>query len=632
MLSFFPTPYPDELLYSILARYHIRSGNFGPKATLRDLFGSTKVVATYDLPSHIDALVQRLPPYSRHTAESLINEHTLYPFYAPFLPPVRARLILNSMEEHSWGDIHARIGIMASSVKPTGYLKFCPECLQADEEAYGEPYWHRLHQVPGVLVCPKHFTSIYNSSVRTFGEDRHEFYPATQENCIIPSPQASFPGEIMAELRLVAQDIEWVLSTPLSSREAAWFQHQYKSLLIDIGLATGSGRIRQAYLRDRFRSRFWDELLGLLQSSINDLLEDDWLSGIVRKHRRTFHPIRHIFLIRFLSQPITSFFDQDLSYKAFGNGPWKCFNGAAKHYLQTVIDEVKITWSHEMKKSVGIFSCKCGFIYCTSDPKQLTGQKVTFGKILAFGLIWERKLRKLAKQPGYSLREAARQLKVDPRTVKRQVERLGISSPWIKAQSALIRDTPGISRKEQREKWTELRREHPRDSKILLRGKAPALYTWLYRNDRSWLDKNSPPRFVRAQRVARVDWRRRDGEVLRLVKGSVQKILQRVPPVRVTQSRIGKAIGLVSLLERHLDKLPLTQGFLTSVVESIEDFQIRRIKHVIQELAQRGSQIRGWQVVRLSGLGRRISPKVAEAIAEGIFRACSRKESNQKAG
>ena len=27
MIPFFPTPYPDELWYSVICRYHIRSGN-----------------------------------------------------------------------------------------------------------------------------------------------------------------------------------------------------------------------------------------------------------------------------------------------------------------------------------------------------------------------------------------------------------------------------------------------------------------------------------------------------------------------------------------------------------------------------------------------------------------------------
>jgi hypothetical protein len=28
MMTFFPTPYPDEILYSVFARYHVKSPNF----------------------------------------------------------------------------------------------------------------------------------------------------------------------------------------------------------------------------------------------------------------------------------------------------------------------------------------------------------------------------------------------------------------------------------------------------------------------------------------------------------------------------------------------------------------------------------------------------------------------------
>lgn len=39
MISFFPTPYPDELWYSVICRYHIHSGNSCAKHTLRQLYG-----------------------------------------------------------------------------------------------------------------------------------------------------------------------------------------------------------------------------------------------------------------------------------------------------------------------------------------------------------------------------------------------------------------------------------------------------------------------------------------------------------------------------------------------------------------------------------------------------------------
>ncbi len=39
MISFFPTPYPDELWYSVICRYHVHSGNYCAKHTLRQLYG-----------------------------------------------------------------------------------------------------------------------------------------------------------------------------------------------------------------------------------------------------------------------------------------------------------------------------------------------------------------------------------------------------------------------------------------------------------------------------------------------------------------------------------------------------------------------------------------------------------------
>ena len=39
MISFFPSPYPDELWYSVICRYHVHSGNYCAKHTMRQLYG-----------------------------------------------------------------------------------------------------------------------------------------------------------------------------------------------------------------------------------------------------------------------------------------------------------------------------------------------------------------------------------------------------------------------------------------------------------------------------------------------------------------------------------------------------------------------------------------------------------------
>lgn len=45
MVTFFPTPYPDELLYSLVARYHNRSGNECISYTLQELYNTKRLTA-----------------------------------------------------------------------------------------------------------------------------------------------------------------------------------------------------------------------------------------------------------------------------------------------------------------------------------------------------------------------------------------------------------------------------------------------------------------------------------------------------------------------------------------------------------------------------------------------------------
>ncbi len=116
MLSFFPKPYPDEILYSVLARYHIRSGNMGPKLTVQELFNSNNAIATADLPCNLEALATNLSLISQITGEELIQNHTLYRFYAAFLPQERSQQILEAMRSGDGGGIHDRVGIRASLV------------------------------------------------------------------------------------------------------------------------------------------------------------------------------------------------------------------------------------------------------------------------------------------------------------------------------------------------------------------------------------------------------------------------------------------------------------------------------------------------------------------------------------
>lgn len=128
MLHWFPTPYPDELLYSVLARYHVWSGNTSPKMTVEELFGKRTVRSVWDLPANLKILLSQLGTY--WDADQLINNHTMYPYYAAFLLPTQAKQVKKSMLDNKGSTIHTRIGVAASNVKPKENLWVCSECIK----------------------------------------------------------------------------------------------------------------------------------------------------------------------------------------------------------------------------------------------------------------------------------------------------------------------------------------------------------------------------------------------------------------------------------------------------------------------------------------------------------------------
>jgi hypothetical protein len=628
MLGFFPTPYPDELLYSLIARYHIRSGNISPKITLQELFGSTTTIATPDLPSNLNYLTKQLQNLFPNSVTDLIDRYTLYPFYRPFLPPQRDQLIQKSMKADIGQNIHTRAGIMASAIATPRYFRFCPQCNVEDLDRYGEIYWHRLHQITGVFICPEHSTLLQDSTISFQGFNRHEYYAASSDNCVVVERCDTYSDRTKQQLQTLATDIWWLLNRNLAAHSPEYFQQQYRSLLIDREYANSNGRVRRVRLDRDFRLFYSEELLILLDSSLEENSDSQWLSEVTRKHHKSFHPIRHLLLIRFLTNSVDRFFTTKYQYQPFGKAPWICLNPTANHYCQPVITDLKISHCLENKRPLGVFSCDCGMIYCRTGPDESEEDLYKIGKIIEFGELWQQKLRELVEQQKLGLRAVARELKVDTRTVKRYVSSLKLESHWEKRAVPPISESssldnaqmiPSVDRSlipaPQREDWTNLQLQYPDATKTELRRLSAATYAWLYRHDRNWLNGNSPALQQPTATNERVDWVKRDLEVLDRVKLAIDAMLKVEKPQRLTISGIGKAIGLLALLEQHLDLMPITGDYLATVMESIEDFQIRRIRWAMGELDRRREPLVSWRVMRLAGLGENTSDRVREVLA-----------------
>ncbi|WHH60977.1 TnsD family transposase [Petroclostridium sp. X23] len=624
MIGTFPTPYKDELLYSVIARYHVMSGNLSITATIRDLFNSSKVTAIVDFPCHLDALCNNISLAWDCCLEDFIRNHTLYPFYAAFWVADRAQSIKKIMKSDCSQMAHLKAGVNSSAMKLFKKLRFCPKCIEEDLENYGEHYWHRVHQIPGVYICPKHGILTYDSTVPVYDMNPNYYHAAHKKNCIPINEKLKFSCEIERKLYLLAIDIEWILNNSTVNRGPDWIRSCYRETLMDRGLVTPKGQIDQKRLLAEFMefysSAFLQEI-GLMPNAQNN---HNWVAMMAREKGDNAHPIKHLLFIRFLYGSVEKFFNNRHGYQYFGTGPYPCLNAAASHFKQRIITDVTYAWSRD-RKPTATFRCSCGFSYYRKGPDQCESDQYRYTTIKEYGQLWENKLKELIEQQ-LSLREVSRRLDVDLQTVRKYVCRLGLKTdrmnqttkeklimPQQKTEKFTQRN--GKLREDYRKRWTDLIKDNQDMSKSKLKTIDSHTYNWLHYHDRQWLDDHSPSVQKSINIVSNVDWRKRDIYIAEKISDLVSDmLLSQDKPKRINKDTVGKALGMLYLLRNHLDKLPNAKELLDAVCESRIDYQIRKVQWAAGKVKDDNQTLKPWKVKQVAGLSGPLPVEVESTI------------------
>lgn len=606
VLIIFPSPFEDELLYSVLARYHQYVGNENTKITMEDLFGSEFVCSTTVLSSNLRELCKRLPTPYMFTPQYIINHLTLLPYFSPFIPEKRYKELIQAMIEGNGSNAYMKLGKPASTIKSPKYLRYCPECIKEDDSKYGEIYWHRTHQVEGVKICPKHYTYLVNSNIPfTQRRNKHKYHSLSHCYCSKALRHDYCEDEsVIRHFKFISEQTYYVLNNEIKPLGLENLRKFYVAKLQKLGLATYSGRIKWVDFISSFNHYYGKKFLINLECFIEKDKEDTWLHKMLRKPKVTCHPLRHILILGFLRETISSMVSQikTIQYEPFGSGPWPCLNRAAKHYREPVINSLEITRDYKSGRPVGTFTCSCGFVYSRKGPDESKDDRYKIGLIKVFGKVWEDKLQGLANS-GISLRKTAEILKVDPNTVKRKL------SPNKNKKAAMANDTEKIG---YRNEWISMLQKHDNKSITEIRAVDPKIYIWLYRNDREWLSNHYPEDVKKTNKniSSRVDWIQRDHFTAEKVKYIASEILfESNKLIRVTKNEIGRRLGILTTLYKNLDKMPKTEQVIYDVVESLEQFQIRRIKAVAIELRKSNPSLKDWELIRAAGLRKEFADK-----------------------
>lgn len=127
-------------------------------------------------------------------------------------------------------------------------------------------------------------------------------------------------------------------------------------------------------------------------------------------------------------------------------------------------------------------------------------------------------------------------------------------------------------------------------------------YTYMYRYDKEWLFSNLPNKSIGVSKNKRVDWDIRDEEYLILLKKKYKELLLNSKPIRITKGNLAKPLGILVNVEKKIKNIPKTEKFLSEVCETIQEFQIRRCKNIIDNMNIIDYDIKIWKVQRAAGI------------------------------
>jgi len=603
--------------------------------TMLALYGSRHAVAIVDLPHGLERLANSLPRGYPATVDGLIDDHTMLAYYAPFLQTTTYSMVREFMKGSQDRSVRVRCGLSTSRVRPPGHFRSCPDCDRGNKRTYGETYWHRLFQLSGVEVCPKHKVFLEASSLRLSPlPNRHQFISA--ESCISNSVATPIdPHDVSHQILLgLAKDTAWLLQQRALNPGLEVLQCRYLELLRARGfVTTQGGSIRMRDLRREMNSFFTPKLLSLLHSTIPDTEPVGWLGRLLHSPRTVSAPLRHLLLMRFLETSPRTFFTEvevPAGRSAHGSKPdsWLCLNPVCAQFRKPVITSYSVERIRKRKAEAALLACPaCGFtygLYTWRKPAQ------TPDFVRRYGLQWMDRLKGLWLDVSVSVRHIATVLGVDSKTVKSHALSLRLPFPRLGKRKATVCGIyqrkpapPRFTRESQRQAWLDLRVANHGAGNKRLRCLAPAVYAWLYRHDREWLQANQSVLRTRVVRCSRVDWKKRDEELAPLVVTTALRLKHGTGRLQqVTVTAIGRALGRQSLFEKNLHRLLLTRTVIRDVVESAEDFAIRRIVQSASQLRWQLGYFERWQLVKAAGLRPALEklPRVRSALDSELIR------------
>jgi len=476
MLGFFPKPYTNEIYASLIARYDLLSMNTG-RGTVKELFGVNRDL-DIEYPIGLSELIKSIEIFScEYTAGYFLEKHTTYPFYKIFHPDLFSKeLATNNFDMK--GNYKRKRNTRALKVK------FCEKCIKEHNNKYGDVYINRIHQIPGVLVCSRHNLRLsFMRNLATSNLPPQYILPSIEN---LNGNNISTSESLMRDLLLYESDIQYIFGNTLPKLSLKELRKRYIEFLKVKGLGYPI-RKRPENSWELVKGTYSQEFLSLfgLENDKGDF--QNWISNIISNSPKVNGYVNHIVFMRALAGSVKKFFEENIEYKPFGNGPWICMNPFCLDYRDKIVKNVE-TGIHNLTGLIyGDIKCHCGFIYRLRENENNPFKIPYFSnRVMDRGEVWEKAVYRL-REDNFLIKEIAKRAGVTRPTIRKFLNNNYNNTRWDRLEVER-----GIKTRRYKEKWLKIRESNPTLNRGQLNSLNRAIYAWLRRYEPDWIEANSP--------------------------------------------------------------------------------------------------------------------------------------------
>lgn len=306
----------------------------------RDIFGSEHVVCPLNYPTSVNKLIEG-GLFSKEECHKLLKENALLPYLLFAVNPTKRDEVYSSIwgfSPYSWTIVNL-LGLNTTGFKSSNLPKYCPVCNSENLEKYGELYWNRNHQIPGIGICVEHKCFLEEIVPDESTYRKYPLYLPTTRNC--PVKEARISRSLSIEL--VARNCIEIL------RGNKQVDFNYSDRIKRLNYTIQNNVDHRSIERD-FNKFYSDEHFLGMHYDIR------FISQPGARTNPYLNVMIDAFISHFSSREKERFWDKHF----FGEGPWTCVNSKCKGYFKPRIANVKFNFDYKYRRTIGYFKCDCG--------------------------------------------------------------------------------------------------------------------------------------------------------------------------------------------------------------------------------------------------------------------------------